>query len=176
MKTRVISMLLLACAVGGALAAHDARAASIYRCATADGSSAYTDGKCSAIGARPAPMSDTLARTLLRSTGAATEAFSIQRNLSARDGDSGAYATGSGRGPALAGCPRTADQLQSAFEQSLASGDVNQLAAVYDWTNVSSRQSRDLLQRLERMSQGRTPDSCAGASVRRRAGCLLLSL
>ncbi len=163
-----------ALALGFALFAHDAAATSISRCTTADGATAYTDGHCSALGAQAAPMPLSLVRSLAQADGARSEESSPGFALA--PSNPGSYASGSGRAPAFAGCPRTAGQLQAAFEQSLASGDVNRLAAVYDWTNVSGRQSRDLLQRLERMSHSRPQDVSLAGSVRSRAGCLLLSL
>lgn len=177
MATRTTSAWMLALALaGGALAANQARATSVSRCATSDGAAAYTDGSCSGIGAQPAPMSLALARRLARTQGTASDESPPVRPGGEPGGVDAGFATGSGRAPAFAGCPRTADQLQVAFEQSLASGDVNRLAAVYDWTNVSGRQSRDLLQRLERMSHSRMQDAGFAGSVRRRAGCLLFSL
>jgi hypothetical protein len=166
------STLLLVLALALAPVAHATQALAISRCATSDGIAAYTDGSCGAIGARSATMSLSLVRKLARAGGAPSEessplAFEAQAGIGA---PAGAHLA------ALAGCPRTAGQLQVAFQQSVASGDVNQLAAIYDWTGVSGRQSRELLRRLERMSHSRVEDVTLSGALRRRAGCLLLSL
>lgn len=176
MDTHASPAVLLALALACSLASHAARAAPISRCATADGVATYTDGSCSAIGGRPAPMSMALRRGLALAGGGVSNVSAPANHPNPSLGGDSGFATGSGRAPAFAGCPRTEGELQAAFEQSLASGDVNRLAAVYDWTNVSSRQSRDLLQRLERMSRSRLQDASFAGTARRRAGCLLLSL
>lgn len=176
MDIRAKSALLLALALALDLVSGHARAAqglAISRCATSDGVAAYTDGSCGAIGARSTTMSLALVRNLAREGGSASDESSPGIAFGALAGMGG---TPGGRGAAFAGCPRTAEQLQVAFQQSVASGDVNQLAAIYDWTNVSSRQSNALLRRLERMSHSRVQDVTLAGGVRRRAGCLLLSL
>lgn len=170
MDIRTKSALLIALALTGATTAHAAQGLSISRCATSDGVAAYTDGSCGAIGARSAPMSMDLVRKIAREGSTASDASSPGILLS------GSFPASSTHATSFDGCPRNAEQLQVAFQQSVASGDVNQLAAIYDWTNVSSRQSRDLLRRLERMSRSRVQDVSMAGGVRRRAGCLLLSL
>jgi hypothetical protein len=145
----------------------------ISRCATPEGITVYTDAACGDVGARSAPMSETLVRALAREGTSANLASVPAGALPAWTGSSGR--TGADRG--LPGCPRTPDQLQAAFQDSVAQGDVNELAAIYDWTDVSGRQSRELLKRLERISRSRVQDvSFASNGIRRRAGCLLLAL
>lgn len=65
MKTHTTPVWLLAVILAwGALAAGETQAASISRCAAADGVVTYTDGRCSEMGALPAPMSLDLVRRL----------------------------------------------------------------------------------------------------------------
>jgi hypothetical protein len=172
-------MLLLA--AGLSLAAMSARA-DVTRCTGADGVAAYTDRGCDALGAQPSAMPASLLRTLARDAGESTSPVAAGSNVAGSNVELGELrpldgsATGS-MPHSYAGCPRTPDQLQAAFQESVAIGDVNQLAAIYDWTDVSSRQSRDLLRRLERLSRTHAQDaSYAASGMRRRAGCLLLSL
>jgi hypothetical protein len=157
----------------------------VSHCTGSDGGSIYTDGRCRAIGAEAVPMSAQLLRALVRDgadsgDGAAAEATP-------------ASAT---RQSALPVCARTPGQLATALRQTLGAGDVNDLAAVYDWTGISGRQSRAILQRLERMSDRPLLDghyfaasdgvvqlvqgsasapTVTELAVRRRAGCLLLA-
>jgi hypothetical protein len=180
MDIRATSAVLFALTLTHAPAACAAQGLAISRCSTSDGVAAYTDRSCAAIGARSAPMSLSLVRNLAREGGAASEEASHEiqsRGIQSRGIRlDGIGAIGASRVPAFAGCPRTPEQLQAAFEQSVASGDVNQLAAIYDWTDVTGRQSRDLLRRLDRMSHSRLQDVSMAGGVRRRAGCLLLGL
>lgn len=163
-------LLLAAAAALSPAAAHASIGSNgISRCTTAEGITIYTDGACADAGARNAPMSETLVRALAREGSAASLASTPPGALPAWTGSAGKVGA--------AGCPRTPDQLQAAFEDSVAQGDVNELAAIYDWTDVSGRQSRELLKRLERISRSRVQDvSFASNGIRRRAGCLLLAL
>lgn len=168
------SLTLLLLATGLSLAATSARA-DVTRCVGADGVATYTDRGCDSLGAHPSPMPASLLRNLARESGESTSALangsSVELGeLRPLDGSGGGNRPGS-----YGGCPRTAGQLQAAFQESVATGDVNQLAAIYDWTDVSGRQSRDLLRRLEHISKARDA-SFAASGMRRRAGCLLLSL
>jgi hypothetical protein len=172
--TRVTALLLVAAALG--LGAASAGATGITRCTGPDGAAVYTDANCASLGAQETPMPTTLLRTLAREAndampGAAKSPVELGQ-LRPVAGDA------NGRRPrSYAGCPRTPEELDAAFQESVASGDVNELAAIYDWTDVSGRQSRELLRRLEQISRGRGQDVSYNASgFRRRSGCLLLSL
>lgn len=173
MKRHLLTACLLA-ATAAALPPGSAQASGgISRCATADGITVYTDAACGELGARSAPMSETLVRALAREGTTASLASTPAGALPAWTGST--VRPGGDKG--LSGCPRTPDQLHAAFQASVAQGDVNELAAIYDWTDVSGRQSRDLLKRLERISRSRVQDvSFASNGIRRRAGCLLLAL
>jgi hypothetical protein len=175
MKRLLLCTCLIAAAAalptGTALATGGA--SGISRCATPEGVTVYTDAACGDLGARSAPMSETLVRTLAREGTNANIASVPAGALPGFTGASGRPVGDKGR----PGCPRTPDQLHAAFQDSVAQGDVNELAAIYDWTDVSGRQSRELLKRLERISRSRVEDvSFASNGIRRRAGCLLLAL
>ena len=172
---RAARSLALLLAAAGLAHAGAAGATGISRCAGADGAPVYTDGSCASLGARDTAMPTTLLRTLAREAGETMPGMSRSTvelgQLRAIDGSAG------NRPRSYAGCPRTPQELESAFQESVASGDVNELAAIYDWTDVSGRQSRDLLRRLERISRSRPQDvSVAASGFHRRSGCLLLSL
>ena len=170
---RTTRLLLVAAALG--LAATSAGATGISRCTGPDGAAVYTDANCASLGAQDAPMSTTLLRSLASEANDATgparstvELGQLRPLVGSADGR---------RPRSYAGCPRTPQELDAAFQESVASGDVNELAAIYDWTDVSGRQSRELLRRLEQMSRSRIQDVGYNASgFRRRSGCLLLSL
>ena len=172
---RSIAPLALLLLAASGLAAAPAGATGISRCAGADGTAVYTDGGCASLGAKDVPMPVTLLRTLAGEANATTDTPGSSLQLGQlRPLSGGPSGT---RQRAYAGCPRTPQQLEAAFQQSLASGDINELAAIYDWTDVSGRQSRDLLRRLERISRrGATDVSYAASGFSRRAGCLLLNL
>lgn len=172
-STKTLAVITLACAA--ALAFHDAHATSIARCATSDGGFAYTDGNCSAIGGRPAAMPMTLVRKLAQAGDAPSDVSAPGIEPATQTG--GSYAAGSGRGPGQDACARTPDQLQFALQTSMAMGDVNRLAAIYDWSHVSGRQSVQVLRRLEQLTRNGGEDmDFSNTQMHRVAGCLLLSL
>jgi hypothetical protein len=171
---RNIALLLLA---SGLALAPQARASGISRCTGSDGATVYTDGSCAALGAQAAAMPATLLRTLAREAGESMSPLANGASLQLGELRPVDGAAQGNRPRSYAGCPRNAQQLEAAFQESVATGDVNELAAIYDWTDVSGRQSRELLRRLERISRTRTQDvSIAANGYRRRAGCLLLAL
>jgi hypothetical protein len=173
-SARSIALILVAAALG--LGGTVAGATGITRCNGPDGSAVYTDASCAALGAREAPMSTNLLQALAHD---ATDAMPGASRPSVELGQLRAIGgSADGKRPrSYAGCPRTPQELEAAFQESVATGDVNELAAIYDWTDVSGKQSRDLLRRLERISRSRAQDvSYAAAGFRRRSGCLLLSL
>jgi hypothetical protein len=171
--TRCTTLFLVAAALG--LAAANAGATGISRCTGPDGAAVYTDANCASLGAQDAPMPTTLLRSLARDASDATGTARPAVELGELRPLAG---SADGRRPrTYAGCPRTPQELDAAFQESVASGDVNELAAIYDWTDVSGRQSRELLRRLEQMSRSRAQDVSYNASgFRRRSGCLLLTL
>jgi hypothetical protein len=171
---RSITLLLVAAALG--FGATTAGATGITRCNGTDGTAVYTDASCASLGAKDAPMSTNLLQALAHDANEAMPGVSRPSVELGQLRAIGGSADGK-RPQSYAGCPRTPEQLQAAFQESVATGDVNDLAAIYDWTDVSGKQSRDLLRRLERISRSRSQDvSYAAAGFRRRSGCLLLSL
>lgn len=166
--------LLLLFAAGLALVGADARAG-ITRCTGADGIAVYTDRGCDAMGAQPTAMPATLLRTLARDAGQSVGLPGSGSSLALGELRPVEGSADGNHPRSYAGCPRTPEQLEAAFQESVATGDVNELAAIYDWSGVSGRQSRALMRRLERLSDGRAQGYATGG-YRRRAGCLLLAL
>ena len=93
--------------------------AQVRRCTASDGSLVYTDRKCTDIGA----------------TG--------RLSASAISGASGA--TG---GYAYRGCARSVQDLAYALGSAIQSGDVNQVAGLYDFTGASTASGYRLMDRL----------------------------
>ena len=137
----------LAAALGGALfappAAAPAQAASatIQRCASADGSIAYTDKGCEVFGSDAVMLQSQV-------VGYPSDAgdASIPARLAA------AYpsaASAPGRRSAAAGCARTPTQLQMDLRGAFALGDVNRIAESYHWVGLSTAQARGTMDRLQ---------------------------
>jgi hypothetical protein len=134
----------------------DVQASPIQRCASG-GSVIYTDQACRALGAQPAPMSATLIRGLVAAErenarlgvepgfldangGAATEEQENARAyLAARRGG--------------ASCARTPEQLQLLLRGAVSMGDVNVMAAAYNWAGMRSAQAKAVLTRLEGLAK-----------------------
>jgi hypothetical protein len=115
---------------------------SIARCATADGSTVYTDKACSIFGAKPVPIPAPLLTHIAHD------------EARFGDGDTGNMATvlpaPARRSPAD-GCARTPTQLAMDLRGSLALGDVNRVAESYDWVGMSSRQGSRTMDRLQQL-------------------------
>jgi hypothetical protein len=190
MDSRIGHLLfvIVSASVWGMLPA-SANAAHVSRCDDGNESEIYTDGSCRALGAQPAPMSPELMRNLVREGG--MDGLNIA-NAPAVDQSAAARLLARAH---VAECARTPEQLSATLRESLAGGDVNQLAAAYDWTGVSAPQAKELMRRLERMSdrplidgtyfdandgvvqlvQGPTSaPTVTEFPVTRRAGCLFL--
>ena len=195
MKKTAIAIFLLAASW---LASPVARASThVSHCIQDNGSSLYTDGSCMAVGGRPAPMSETLVRALVREGALGDQDFQSPAGSGAPNPvpvDPGKATHRLGEGF----CPRTPAELASALRNSLGGGEVSRLAALYDWTGRSSGEAKVALARLERMSerpllegqyfaagdggtvqlvQGvKTSATVTEVAVKRNAGCLLLAL
>lgn len=193
MKRIPLAILLLSAAWLGAPAA--TAATHVSRCATPDGGATYTDGSCRALGGKPAPMSANLVRSLAREGAlGGSEDFRPPAGATAA-APAGAKATHRlGEGS----CARTPRELAGALRNSLGDGEVNRLAALYDWGGMGKRQAQAVLDRLADLSEsplidgqyfptgdGGTVQIVQGAKaaprvteipVNRRAGCLLLAL
>lgn len=118
----------------------------IQRCAAADGTTVYTDTPCSLLEAASRPLSSELLNRIARD----------QANAAPSAGATGiATATtvaAVSRRSAAAGCARTPTQLTMDLRGALALGDVNRLAESYHWVGLSQRQSRPIMQLLERLA------------------------
>jgi hypothetical protein len=191
MKAVSIAILVLSAACFAAPAA--TASTHVSRCATADGGSTYTDGSCRALGGKPAPMSANLMRSLAREGAlGGSEYFRTAGVAAPPASDIGKHRLGEGS------CARTPRELAGALRNSLGDGEVNRLAALYDWGGMGKRQAQAVLDRLADLSEsplidgeyfptgdGGTVQIVQGAKaaprvteipVNRRAGCLLLAL
>lgn len=119
----------------------------IQRCEAADGTTVYTDAPCSLLSAASRPLPGDLLNRIARDEA---------RNTSSPEYASAAAPTGitagAGRRAPTAGCARTPTQLAMDLRGSLAIGDVNRLAESYHWVGLSQKQSRPIMQRLERLA------------------------
>lgn len=119
---------------------------SIQRCEAADGSTVYTDTPCSLHAASSRPLSSELLNRIAREEADAAPAPD-------HAGPRGAPATiAVVRRAPTAGCARTPTQLSMDLRGSLVLGDVNRLAESYHWVGLSQKQSRPIMQRLERLA------------------------
>jgi hypothetical protein len=148
MKRLLLATALLASPV--LLHRADVSASPISRCGVGS-TIIYTDKACGAIGAAALPMSGELIRSLARAAAAGPvdapipggqpdpdrqeEIDSARAYLAARNG--------------TAGCARTPEQLALQLRGSIAMGDVNRIAASYDWAGMHTNQAAGVLAKLE---------------------------
>ncbi|MDB6164606.1 MAG: hypothetical protein JWL98_2038 [Xanthomonadaceae bacterium] len=115
----------------------------VLRCVAADGTVAYTDKACSALGARSIPIPGRLL----------TQIAHDELRLGDNADDSVGYPAPivpSRRSP-VGGCARTPTQLAMDLRGSLTLGDVNRVAESYDWVGMSSREGAHTLDRLQQL-------------------------
>lgn len=117
----------------------------IHRCASADGTTVYTDVPCALLGATPRPLPGDVLTRIARDAASTTPAPEFGDGLSPA-------VVAVARRPPTAGCARTPTQLAMDLRGSIALGDVNRLAESYHWVELSQRQSRPIMQRLERLA------------------------
>ena len=156
MKPLLIATALLA-AMPAMLATDAALASPIQRCAVG-GAVIYTDKVCKSIGAMAVPMSSELIRSLAR----------VHSEAGATDG---ATAVPADRAEEIAsakahlaarrdtGCARTGEQLALQLRGAVALGDVNRIAASYNWAGMRSSQASSVMARLEAL--GKSPVTAA---------------
>jgi hypothetical protein len=156
MKPLLIATALLA-ATPAMLTTEVAVASPIQRCA-AGGSVIYTDKVCKSIGAMAMPMSSELIRSLAR----------VQSDVASADGTAAVPAD---RAEEIAsaqaylaarrntGCARTGEQLALQLRGAVSMGDVNRIAASYNWAGMRSSQASSVMSRLEAL--GKSPVTAA---------------
>lgn len=182
--------LLMLLSLGVQSVAQQAQAAHVSRCIDSAGGEIYTDGSCSALGAEAAPMSSELLHDLMRSGGMDGQLLSSAPMPPGNTADNALQSRLPH--PRVAGCAHTPAELAASLRGSLGTGDVNQLATAYDWTGVSARTAKPVMQRLERMSRSpltsgyyfnandgvvqlvQGTSTVSEFAVTRRAGCLFL--
>lgn len=118
---------------------------SIQRCEAADGSTVYTDTPCSLHAASSRPLSSELLNRLAREEANASPSLE-------HAGAAAPTTVSIARRSPTAGCARTPTQLSMDLRGSFALGDVNRLAESYHWVDLSQKQSKPIMLRLERLA------------------------
>lgn len=121
---------------------------SIQRCLSAEGTTIFTDAACSALGAASRPLSADLLNRIAQEQARAVASPEYAAGTEAGAPESNAVAR---RAPS-AGCARTPTQLAMDLRGSIATSDVNGLAASYHWAGLTQQQSQPIMQRLQRLS------------------------
>lgn len=118
----------------------------IQRCQSADGTTIYTDTACSVLSAASLPLPSDLLNRLAREA--------AKTSLSPAEYASAAAPTtlAAARRSLTAGCARTPKQLSMDLRGSFALGDVNRLAESYHWVGLSQKQTKPIMQKLERLA------------------------
>ena len=122
----------------------------LQRCESPDGEAIYTDRSCSALGARPLPLSDELLTRIAREKAAYTQDIDF--------GDAHVVANIGRRSP-TSGCARNKRQLAMDIQGSLALHNVNRLAESYHWVGKSHREAQQHMLRLEKMAMERLQEA-----------------
>lgn len=124
----------------------------IQRCQAADGTTVYTDKACSAFGAKSVAISgDLLTRIAYDDAN--------RESLGYADAQAPTTLVAPGRRSPTAGCARSATQLEMDLRGAFALGDVNRVAESFHWVGMSQKQSKPVMQRLERLTRQRLADS-----------------
>lgn len=117
----------------------------IQRCQSADGTTIYTETACSVLSAASRPLPSDLLNRLAREA--------ADTSLSPEYASAAAPTTlAAARRSLTAGCARTPKQLSMDLRGSLALGDVNRLAESYHWVGLSPKQTKPIMQQLERLA------------------------
>ena len=114
-------LLFAACAFAWPRTAH----AQVHQCITPEGQPLYTDQKCEALGAVPAPQ-----KPAASSTGARAASVAGDRMY---------------RG----GCARTLQDLAFELRSAIDAGDANRLSGIYHWVGVSDASAVNVMDRLD---------------------------
>lgn len=129
LATRFALAAFLACLSflsASAFAAPHVAIPGMNRCIGADGSRVFTDRPCDTVDARPAPV-----------------APAAPANARLAEPPTARY------------CARSAKTLREQVEAALASGDGNQLAALYDWRGSGKANAYAVMARLEALASSR---------------------
>ena len=148
MKSLLVATALLAAPT--MLQTDTAQASPIARCAR-NGGVVYTDKACKAIGARALPMSSELIRGLARIE--ATEPVDAGGALPTEDTEQMENAQAYLAARRNTGCARSPEQLALQLRGAVAMGDVNRIAAAYNWAGMRSNQAAGVLAKLEALGR-----------------------
>ena len=132
MKSSLAALSLLALAVAAATPG-DAAATTVNRCESADGTLVFTDQKCHLLGV----------------------AYGLDGGGEpVRRGRPGMQRTGAAPGSMRFGigcAARSPEGMLGAVKRAIESGDVNQLAGLYDWNGASRGHAMGVVRRMQRI-------------------------
>lgn len=166
-RTSFLLLLLGLAATAPSVPQAQERGSGIQRCERADGSQVYTDQDCGAFSAVPAPMAGELLMRLASDGGpsAATGtpspagappapalpgATTLARRLDDRPVRSAARPA---RDPVpVRGCAHSPTQLVMDLRAAWETGDVNRIAASYDWAGSGTAEATSVMSRLQRLA------------------------
>ena len=132
----------------------------VLRCRMPDGSSAYTNKACSAVGGKSMPLAADVMHRIARDqqrahTLAATRSgiVTLSRSNGLRsNGLSDAAPAAVPRRPLSRGCATTPAQLAMDLRGSVALGDVNRVAESFDWAGMGHAQAQRSMARLQQLA------------------------
>ncbi|MBF6022507.1 hypothetical protein [Lysobacter niastensis] len=145
-RTTAITIVVAAASPTASLA-DDSGAVAIQRCEAASGEVVYTDRSCASANARSTPIPPELVSRITYDTAQTGTVVSL-----------GMYRDDTTRGPIpkrrslVEGCARSPRQLSLDLQGSLAQHDVNRLAESFHWVGMTHRQSRQVMDRLSRLT------------------------
>lgn len=118
----------------------------IQKCVGSDGTVAYTDKPCGALGATRAPMPGELLQRIARER---------SRSLATEGSFEGTVRPTAGAGTrraAASGCARSPVQLTMDLQAAWAMGDVNRIAESYHWVDLDHARAQRIMQRLDALA------------------------
>ncbi|MEO5962072.1 MAG: hypothetical protein ABIO75_08550 [Thermomonas sp.] len=134
----------------------------VLRCEMPDGTSAYTNKGCGALGAKSTPLSaDVLAR-IASDQRHQQELVALQSGIEAdvtADTSDDAQTLVPLRRPVARGCATTPQQLALDLQGSVALKDVNRVAESFDWAGMGNEQAQRIMARLEQVAQRSVRDA-----------------
>lgn len=129
----------------------------VLRCQMPDGTSAYTNKSCTALGATanplPADVLGRIAREQRSQTRLAALASGMDIDAKSTVASSNVPAMAPARRPLARGCATTPQQLALDLRGAVALGDVNRIAESFDWAGMGNKQAQRVMARLQQIAQ-----------------------
>ena len=168
-RTSLLLLLLGLAATAPSVPRAQERGSGIQRCERADGSQVYTDQDCGAFAAVPAPMEGELLIRLASDGGtsasgtagstspaeappapALPRATTLARRLDGRSVRPAARPAADAA--PRRGCAHSPTQLAMDLRTAWETGDVNRIAASYDWAGSGTAEATSVMSRLQRLA------------------------